>query len=369
MRNPVLVTVVLAATGCYGANLEFPASAAICGRCHRAIYEAWKASAHAQAMESSTFQDALALAESELGSGGRRVCLGCHAPLAAHTGDLALRDQVSWEGVTCDYCHSIRRVAVEAESARVVWDTSGAKSGPTSNSLSSAHETLFSEVHLSSQACMACHEYRNPLGFQVLTTYSEWKNSRAGKEGQQCQACHMYLVQGNVVDPRIRRASDATVNLHRMPGSHTLEQLTRTVKANLQTSREGERLRASVDVMNRTAGHYVPTGSPLRRLVLEMKVDSYDGQHFRAERVYQRTVADKNGTAIEGEHTAFFRAARVLSDTRLAPDEQRTEKFDFAVPAGVPAQVTATLWYFYSPAPKTGMQKRVTFLSISRLVR
>ena len=369
MRNPVFMAIVLAAMGFCGARSESPASGAICARCHRAIYEAWKSSAHAQAMESSTFQDALALAEAEFGAGGRKACLGCHAPLAARTGDLALRNHMSWEGVTCDYCHSIRRVSVTSGNASVVLDFSGAKSGPTKDSLSTAHETLFSEVHLSSQACMACHEYRNPLGFPLLTTYSEWKNSRAGKEGQQCQACHMYLVKGNVVDPRIRRASGATVNLHQMPGSHTLEQLTRTIKANLETRREGGHLKASVVVMNRTAGHYVPTGSPLRRLVLEVKVDAYDGQRLRAERVYQRIVADQNGTPVQGEHTAFFKAAKVLSDTRLAPDEKRTEEFDFAVPAGVSAQVTATLWYFYSPAPRTGAQERVTFLSISRLVR
>ena len=320
-------------------------------------------------MENSTFQDALALAEEEFGAGGRRVCLGCHAPLAGPTGDVALRNHVSWEGVTCDYCHSIRRISITAGGAAATLDFSGAKSGPTKGSLSPGHETLFSEVHLSSQACVVCHEYRNALGFPLLTTYSEWKNSRAGKEGQQCQACHMYLVKGNVVDPRIQRSSEATVNLHQMPGSHTLEQLTRTIKANLQTRREGGHLKVSVDVMNRTAGHYVPTGSPLRRLVLEVKVDSYDGQHPRAERIYQRSVADEAGVPVQGEHVAFFKAAKVLADTRLAPDEKRTEEFDFAVRPEVAAQVTATLWYFYSPAPRTGIQKRVTFISISRLVR
>ncbi len=369
VRNLVFATILLTATCSYGASLQFPSSAAICGRCHRAIYEAWKVSAHARSMESTVFQDALALAEGDFGPNGRRTCLGCHAPLSAETGDPALRTQVSWEGVTCDYCHSIRRVAASGDSATALLDYSGAKSGPSKDSVSTAHTTMFSEVHLSSEACMVCHEYRNSLGFPVLTTYSEWKSSRAGKDGKQCQTCHMYLVQGNVVDPRIQRAGGSSVNLHQMPGSHTLEQLTRTIKADLQARHEEGRVRASVDLTNRTAGHYVPTGSPLRRLVLEVKVDSYDGQHFRTERVYQRIVADRNGAVVDGEHLAFFKAAKVVSDTRLAPDESRTEEFEFAVPAGVQAQVTATLWYFYSPDPRTGVQKRVTFSSLSRLVR
>ncbi len=369
MVRTVIYLGILSAGALFGARLDPPSSGAICGRCHRAIYEAWKSSAHAQAMEDSFFQDALALAEEEFGPGARKTCLGCHAPVAALTGDLDLRYQTSWEGVTCDYCHSVRGVPASDGRARPVVEFSDLKSGPVKYSPSTAHQTAYSEVHLSSQACVACHEFRNALGFALLTTFTEWSNSRAGKEKQPCQGCHMYAVKGDVVDPRIRRSTGATVNLHQMPGGHTLDQLTRTIKADLRTRREGASLKAAVDVMNRNAGHYVPTGSPLRRLVLELKVDSYDGQHFRAERVYRRTVADQAGHVLESEHTAFFKAAKVLSDTRLAPDEKRTEEFEFAVPAGVAAQVTATFWYLYSPDPRTGQQEKVTFLNIGRLVR
>ena len=89
-------------------GLESPSTAEACGRCHRAIYEAWSGSAHAKAMESRLFQDALELAELDSGSVTRGMCLGCHAPVAVYKGDLPLRLKVSWEGVTCDYCHSVR---------------------------------------------------------------------------------------------------------------------------------------------------------------------------------------------------------------------------------------------------------------------
>src|ERR1039458_3507520 len=46
-------------------GLESPASAEVCGRCHRAIHESWKASTHSQAMESRLFQDVLAMAVPE----------------------------------------------------------------------------------------------------------------------------------------------------------------------------------------------------------------------------------------------------------------------------------------------------------------
>ncbi|HKW96707.1 MAG TPA: multiheme c-type cytochrome [Bryobacteraceae bacterium] len=350
------------------AEMEAPASAEVCGRCHRAIQEAWKTSAHAQAMESRLFQDALDVAETRFGAAARRTCLKCHAPVAVETGDLNLRKKTSWEGVTCDYCHSITGVSTAGSNPRAVVAFSMVKSGPIKDAESMAHGTTYSALHTSAEICASCHEYRNSLGFPVLTTYSEWKNTRYGKDGKACQSCHMYRTAGAVVDPKVKRSSDP-VNLHQMPGSHSIEQLTKTISAQLSTSREGNRLRVNVVVANRAAGHYVPTGSPLRQLILEVRADSFDGRHFHEERVYRRTVADQRGTTIDQEHLAFMTAARVVGDTRLAPDEKRTESFLFEIPPGTQTQVSATLRYFYSPFARTESQKRVTFLSMSRLVR
>ena len=58
----------------------------------------------------------------------------------------------------------------------------------------------------------------------------------------------------------------------------------------------------------------------------------------------------------------------MLSDSRLAPDEKRLEQFVFDVPQGVAAQVKAALVYYYSPMASIESQKRVTFLTMSRLV-
>src|SRR6266852_3718913 len=46
-------------------------------------------------------------------------------------------------------------------------------------------------------------------------------------------------------------------------------------------------------------------------------------------------------------------AAKVLGDTRLAPDEKRTESFSFPIARGSQTRVTATLRYFYSPFART----------------
>jgi hypothetical protein len=350
------------------AGLESPTSAEFCGRCHKAILEAWKLSSHSHAMDSGLFQDALDVAEAKFGPSARKTCLKCHAPVAVEKNDLTLRQKVSWEGVTCDYCHSVTDVSLSGANPRATVVFSNVKSGPLRDVESMAHGTVYSAVHTSAAICAACHEYKNALGFPVLTTYSEWQNSKYGKDGRACQSCHMYRTAGDVVDPRVKRTKDP-INLHQMPGSHSLEQLAKTIGAQLTASREGNQVRVQVDVTNRAAGHYVPTGSPQRRLILEVRADAFTGQHFREERVYRRSVADQNGVPIEQEHLAFMSAAKVLKDTRLAPGEKRTESFLFAVPAGTQTQVTATLRYFYSPFAQTEAQKLVTFLSMSRLVR
>jgi hypothetical protein len=122
-------------------------------------------------------------------------------------------------------------------------------------------------------------------------------------------------------------------------------------------------------VANQAAGHYVPTGSALREIVLEVRADSYTGQHFREERSYARIVGDREGKPLAQEHLAFLKAAKVLSDTRLAPDEKRTETFSFPVPSGTPAQVKATFWYSYAPLGPDESRKRITFLTLGRLVK
>lgn len=349
-------------------DLPVPSTAELCGECHREIQEGWKRSAHAVAMESRLFQDALRLAEEELGAASRRVCLSCHAPLAVEVGDLALIRKTSWEGVTCDYCHSIREVSVASANPRARVELSQVKSGPSKESVSPVHGTAYSNVHTTALACAPCHEYTNSLGFPVLTTYTEWKESSYGKNGGDCQSCHMYMVEGDIVDPRVRRSSQSTINLHEMPGGRSVDQLNKAVGSQLTASREGNTLNVAVRMANQGAGHYVPTGSPLRQMILEVRVELTGGKSLVEERHYRRTVVDRNGKEVTGEHLAFMRGAKQVQDTRLAPGETRIEKFSFPLSQGQQARVVANLYYYYSPNASAAQQKK-RFLTHTRWVR
>jgi hypothetical protein len=43
--------------------------------------------------------------------------------------------------------------------------------------------------------------------------------------------------------------------------------------------------------------------------------------------------------------------------------------FTFKLARNSQVQVTAKLWYYYSPMARTELQKRITFLTLNRLVR
>src|SRR5713226_5275880 len=100
-------------------------SAEVCGRCHRDILRAWKTSIHAAAVEDPLFQDALEAATGEFGAGARASCLGCHAPTVQYSGDSTLVKKVSWEGVTCDFCHSLKAVTLAPGTPRLVVEFDG----------------------------------------------------------------------------------------------------------------------------------------------------------------------------------------------------------------------------------------------------
>jgi hypothetical protein len=367
MRRAVIVAIILAlAPAAAAGKLPVPASAEQCGLCHRAIRDSWGASAHANAMTSPVFLEAFDAAERDFGVEARKVCLGCHAPMAGLLDDLELSRKVSWEGITCDYCHSIRDVATEGPKYKAVVQLGNVKTGPSKDAVSPAHGTGYSRVHTSALLCAVCHEHKNRLGFPVVTTYSEWKDSPSGKGDVECQQCHMELVQGAVVEPRVRRDASHLVNLHAMPGGHSVIQLNKALTAKLTASRNGQNVDVAVQVKNEEAGHFLPTGSPMRQLILEVRVTSAGVLTGTETRAYTRVLADALGKPIPREYVAFMNAAKVISDTRLAPDETRDETFAFKVPSGQSAKIQATFYYFHPATADPEKSSRIKFLELSK---
>lgn len=319
-----------------------------CGACHRDIHAAWKLSAHSGSLEDPLFLDALRELADQGGDIG--VCLRCHTPTVERTRDKALEKKITWEGITCDYCHSVSAVT-PGDLPNLVLDVGATKYGPIRDAASTAHKSAYRDFFTKSEVCAPCHEYVSPAGIAILTTYSEWKASPHAAKGETCQSCHMGEVKANVVDPKVKRATSSTVNLHSMPGGHSIEQLNRAILARPRLERKEGRVDLQVDVVNRGAGHAVPAGSAARQMVLEVRIDTNKGRGESQSRIYERVLTDAAGTPLWRDQDLFSRAAKVGQDTRIQAGETRTERFTFQVDPKALANVKLRLTYRYTPGP------------------
>lgn len=348
------------------AGLDRPATSDACGVCHKDIYRMWRQSAHADCMENDVFLTAYRETEIREGEKVAEVCLRCHAPLAEIIADPSLERKVTWEGVNCEVCHSMVSVDLSGPVARHTFDLSDVKRGPITDAESTAHEVAYSELHTTSLVCAGCHEFTNSEGTSLMTTYTEWRESSAASEGQTCQSCHMWKTDAHVVDPRIVRVPSAEVNLHEMPGGHSLEQLHKALRVALKPRRDGDTLVVDIELVNKGAGHAVPTGMPGRRVILDLEVDPYVGEPMRETRVYGKFFVDAEGKRITRDSQYFAKGVRLESDTRIHADEKRKEEFRLPVAAETTVSASLRLHYEHAPTGDEAGLTRFTFYSESR---
>jgi nitrate/TMAO reductase-like tetraheme cytochrome c subunit len=321
-----------------------------CAECHEQIHSMWKRSLHGMAFSDPIFQLSYMRAYLETGGEASQTCLRCHAPVATLSGDLELSNPISREGITCDYCHSITSVDLARPSDPYRIRIDGVKRGPLGDADSPAHGVEESPLHRSAAFCAGCHEYANPDGLLIFSTYSEWKTSPQAKEGKTCQHCHMPSVPGSTVraDLGVRRQG---INLHNISGGHSSEQVRRAVATKvLAVEREAaNRAVVEVEVANVGSGHSIPTGLPTRKLVLRVQL-SVDGKEVRRfERTYQRSLLDRRGRRIVEDHRVILEAHRLREDNRLRAGERRVERFVASVPRRGALSAQIDLVYLYEP--------------------
>lgn len=328
------------------------ASATTCATCHRTIYDYWSESMHAKSASRPSYLEALEKAGAADKEAARRNCVWCHAPTVLATGDYELKQSLTKEGVSCDFCHTVaevdldRRPPFDLRPGRI-------KRGPLQYAYSEFHDTEYSPLHKTSPLlCAACHEYRNALGVAVLSTYTEWRASPYAARGMTCQECHMPLVPGTTV-PQDLKPSDHVINLHRIIGGSGTAKLSVGLGLKFDsvtvTSASAD---VQVVVTSSRVGHAAPGGFANRALVVAVGVESASGELLnRRERVYRRQLKDADGRELVTVADLIFKAASVGEDNRLRPGESRSERFTVPVPAGSRA-IVARLEYRDSSDPK-----------------
>ncbi|MBI5167681.1 MAG: hypothetical protein HY998_08115 [candidate division NC10 bacterium] len=360
---PLFVVIALVLMRVEGAEARSPykmegstyTSSKVCAACHGQIYDRWKSSRHALSAENPIFKAAYLEAYKESAGGAKYLCLRCHAPTTIVTRDYELRKEITKEGVTCDFCHTVRKVDLNNSGNPFKIEPGLMKRSTLRRASSPAHQTEYSELHDSSLLCAACHEYRTPDGLPITSTYSEWKNSPYPAEGKQCQYCHFPPLEGNVVLPIIKEAKGKFINEHRL--AHSTSDLKKAVKVEIaEVKRIRDRLRVLVKVTNAGSGHMVPTGLPSRKLVLQVDVKTQKNQkkrisEIRESRIYQKVLVSEDGKNLIRDSEIMLKRGRVTiaQDNRLAPRETRNEEFTFFVPSDLDLVVSAQIDYLYRP--------------------
>lgn len=323
------------------------ASSESCGSCHQDIYREWSNSLHAASNSDPVFRGVF----NRTPESGRRFCVGCHAPMVVAEGSPDSKFPASLDGITCDYCHSVKSVQPgKPHPYELVFDK--VKRGPFESADTAGHPSVLSDVHTKAEFCAGCHEAVNAHGLAVLDTYEEWKAGPYPGDGVQCQNCHMPADFNSSVVTTAGYKSDHVVTAHRFLGGHSQINITSAAKMSMLLDSQGNNVTAVVYVTNAESGHRLPTGIPARRVVLEVRVLNAKGKVLDSQKVeYRRVLQDAAGNAIAPDkiEDMFSKAVAVMSDNRISPKETRREEFSFTVSDGADDRVVveSSLYYLF----------------------
>jgi hypothetical protein len=241
-------------------------------------------------------------------------CADCHAPGVG--GDSSLHEAFGidfQDGVHCDFCHHVRDVdltkpvgvggalIVQRPREHVNTGQLGAPLlqvtyGPLPDVPNGFVGGSYQPKFTTSDYCAGCHEQtqealvpgtaldpaRWPSGLPTHSTYSEWSSSSYNTKAGQCRSCHMPADTSgmtNAVDVTTPANASITFGFVRTPDQirqHTFlgaldgtpRLIDSSLSVDLATSTNATDLTVSVHVTNAKAGHAVPSGEPMRALVL-----------------------------------------------------------------------------------------------------
>ncbi|MBI2313099.1 MAG: hypothetical protein HYU77_11425 [Betaproteobacteria bacterium] len=276
-----------------------------CGACHRTQHDDWSSSQHSRAMGPGVLGQLMDMPADALDQ--HQDCLRCHAPLKEQAESLAaalaalprkMEAQAQKTAVPPLHAHGLACASCHLRGYRVYGPPRRDGSAPQSAAGFPHGGWSASGAFEDSRFCAACHQFEQgeyALNGKLLeNTYEEWKASRHAREGRACQSCHMperrHLWRG-IHDPQMTNSGI-------------------TVTAGPVTIESGQ-VAAELRIGNTGTGHYFPT-YVTPRVIVSTRQESADGKVLETttqEYVIGRTVA--------------LDLSRELSDTRLAPDEER----------------------------------------------
>lgn len=279
---------------------------------------------------------------------GFGACADCHAPgINGIAGDRNLHEAVGYAyeyGVHCDTCHKVRDIDLSQPPGVGKRLVMGRPSDPGQNTfvwdpvyygplidvpnvaMGGSYQPKFNE----SQFCAGCHEQEQPAlvpgeeldtdkwpnGLPVHSTFSEWEEGPYNQEATQCQFCHMPANTGrmnavdisNIQNQSItfgfpREPEDIRQHLFRGPLSGEDRLIDDSIFVSLQTVVDAGELDVTVSLANVGCGHALPTGEPMRSLILVVTADSQCGELIPTGGMTINDIGGALGQGVEGTDT------------------------------------------------------------------
>jgi hypothetical protein len=201
----------------------------------------------------------------------------------------------------------------------------------------------------------------------IQTTYQEWKQwqdqlaADDSNKGKKCQDCHMswrkemlpydnYVVDQNARNMWGTFRSPKNIRPHHFDGG-TETQLKTALSLELEGEISGNQLTLNAYITNTNGGHWVPTGETMRSVMLLLKATDSSGKPLKMIKgpklpdwtakgkvkagnyaglpgaAFARVLGDDEGNL----HVPFWKATRIVSDTRIRPKKTAIFKFEFLI--------------------------------------
>ena len=352
-----------------------------CARCHADICKEWSAGAHSRSATGPHFRGlydgvdwsgkpGVGWSLRDERPSGLGVCTSCHAPAVADDDpallDLADLKGTATRGVHCDYCHKIAAVGdgklgLTHGRFNLTLRRSAKESaffGPLDDA--TRGDDVFAPLYHDSRYCASCHE-GVVFGVHVYSTFSEWQDSPAFRQGRQCQDCHMKPTGGltNIAPGKggVERDPRTLANHVFFDGGQE-EMLRRCLRMTVSFPNAGlvpklefgnerppqeDGVRTVVRLTAEGTGHRTPTGFIDKHLILTVEGEDAAGKPValrdgprlpsaagkelegRPGKLYAKLLHDFDGRS----PAPFWRADPDATDTRLEPGRTDETTYDF----------------------------------------
>jgi hypothetical protein len=317
---------------------------------------------------------------------------GCHTEFTASMSDVVPQgiyptdlEGDAADGVACDFCHKIGEVYLDPETQLPYANKPGISSmrlyrPPEGQELffgtydDVTRRVTYLPLEEEGAFCAPCHYGvfggvvgHNEVvgGVVVYNSYGEWLDSPYSdpETGQTCQDCHMLPVENDFfvfLEQGGLRRPYKPVHDHYMPGAADEALLQNSVTMTAAVRLEGEDVWVEVSVTNDKTGHHVPTGTPLRHMILVVEAVDAAGSRLplrdgpalpdwtgdyggQAGRYYAKVLRDEwTGESPTG---AYWRDISLVEDTRLEAFAMDVSQYRFAAPAEGPVTIEVRLLF------------------------